>query len=76
MEYLAFDLPGGPDGISALTDDNRKQIREAVARHRGGKILIHCLEGRHRSAGVVFDVLQHCYGQAQREALFKVVPHL
>jgi hypothetical protein len=81
VEYASLPLPGGPSGISALAQVDLVCACVAVSEHilRNGKILVHCVEGRHHSAGIVFALLQTCYNFSERaafHAVFRVVPHM
>jgi hypothetical protein len=50
VTYVLFPLPGGPSGISALSQEGWDCVRAVVKEHiNDGKILVHCVEGRHRS---------------------------
>lgn len=56
-----------------------EELLRAVRKHNKGKILVHCADGRSKSAAVVFEILQSCFemnAEAAFLALFKVVPHM
>jgi hypothetical protein len=80
VEYVSLNLPGGPNGIRSLSDADKSAVFDAVRRHgEGKKILIHCKEGRHRSAAIVFLVLREVFHKTEFEAfeaVFKAVPHM
>ena len=78
IEYVSLPLPGGPAGIGAMSAHDWQVVCTAVDRHKqSGKILVHCLEGRHRSAGIVYHVLQTCFNldrQTAFRSLFRASP--
>ncbi len=80
VDYVSLALPGGPMGMSAMVQQDWEHMHATVTLHKEhGKILVRCIEGRHRSAGIVYDMLQTCYNlnqQAAFDSLFRVVPHM